>query len=319
MARSWIASPVESNKVMSPALRRPSASPTSTVPSSVTEFTRDGTRRHGCGQLAAVARLLPVVAEDVRAAELCDRDLGLPWAVGAHQRDVLACFERAFGIQDVGPRRHRDDDLARECFCGARRDTRAKTLGDELATARVDVPDERRHTVCDEHPGRLGAVDAAPDHGVRGSLGATERVSGEHAGRRSSERRHRGSVEDSEQAAVLGVREQHEPGHRRQAARRVPRERGDPLQQRMPVSDRRHGAEVACRIVRHVDLRWHRPRRARMRLERATNGVVRLVRRDSSLDVGGPEDGDHADFTAEISLSTDSFASPNSIVVFGSR
>ena len=56
-----------------------------------------------------------------------------------------------------------------------------------------------------------------------------------------------------------------------------------------------------------------------MRLERATNGVVRLVRRDRSLDVGGPEDRDHADFTAEISLSTDSFASPNSIVVFGSR
>ena len=56
-----------------------------------------------------------------------------------------------------------------------------------------------------------------------------------------------------------------------------------------------------------------------MRLERAANGVVRLVGRDRSLDVRGPEDGDHADFTAEISLSTDSFASPNSIVVLGSR
>ena len=56
-----------------------------------------------------------------------------------------------------------------------------------------------------------------------------------------------------------------------------------------------------------------------MRLERATNGVVRLVRRDRQLDIGGSKYRDHADFTAEISLSTDSFASPKSIVVFGSR
>ncbi len=170
----------------------------------------DGARRDGCRQLAAVARLLPVVAEHMRAAELLDRDLCLARAVGAHERDVLTCLERAFGIQDVGSRRHRDDDLARERLCGARRDACAETLGDELATARVDVPDERRHAVCDEHPGRLGAVDAAPDHRVRGRLGATEGVGGEHAGRRGSERRHRGGVENSEEAAVLGVREQHE-------------------------------------------------------------------------------------------------------------
>ena len=56
-----------------------------------------------------------------------------------------------------------------------------------------------------------------------------------------------------------------------------------------------------------------------MRLECLTNSVVRLVRRHRTLDVGGSKDGDHADFTAEISFSTDSFASPNSIVVFGSR
>ena len=56
-----------------------------------------------------------------------------------------------------------------------------------------------------------------------------------------------------------------------------------------------------------------------MRLEGAANRVVRLVRRDRALDVGGAEDRDHADLTDEISFSTDSFASPNSIVVFGSR
>ena len=56
-----------------------------------------------------------------------------------------------------------------------------------------------------------------------------------------------------------------------------------------------------------------------MSLESPADGVVRLVWRDSTLDVGCSKDGDHVDLTAEISFSTDSFASPNSIVVFGSR
>jgi hypothetical protein len=56
-----------------------------------------------------------------------------------------------------------------------------------------------------------------------------------------------------------------------------------------------------------------------MGLERCTNCVVRLVWKDRSLDVRGSKDGNHADFTAVISLSTDSFASPKSMVVFGSR
>ena len=55
-----------------------------------------------------------------------------------------------------------------------------------------------------------------------------------------------------------------------------------------------------------------------MRLESASNRVVCLVRRNRPFDIGGAEDRDHEDLTAEISLSTDSFASPNSIVVLGS-
>ena len=56
-----------------------------------------------------------------------------------------------------------------------------------------------------------------------------------------------------------------------------------------------------------------------MGLERPANCVIRLVRRDRALDVGGAKDRDHEDFTEEMSLSTDSFASPKSIVVLGSR
>jgi hypothetical protein len=68
IARSWIARPVESKSVTSPALRRPSASPMSTGPSSCDRLPRHCSRLDRCGELATVARLLPVVAEDVRAA-----------------------------------------------------------------------------------------------------------------------------------------------------------------------------------------------------------------------------------------------------------
>ena len=86
----------------------------------------------------------------------------------------------------------------------------------------VDVPDERRDAVRDEHPHRLRAVHAGADHGVRGRLGAAERVGGEHARRGRPQRRHGRRVEHGEQPAVLGVREQHEPGHGRQPSRGLP-------------------------------------------------------------------------------------------------
>src|SRR3982751_1768638 len=45
-------------------------------------------------ELAVVTRLLPVVAEDPGSDELLDRDLRLPWAVGAHQAHVLPRQQR---------------------------------------------------------------------------------------------------------------------------------------------------------------------------------------------------------------------------------
>ena len=48
---------------------------------------------HRRGELAAVARLLPVVAKEVSTAELFHRDLSLSGPVGPHERDVLAGLE----------------------------------------------------------------------------------------------------------------------------------------------------------------------------------------------------------------------------------
>src|SRR6476646_3395229 len=54
---------------------------------------RDGAGLGCCGELAAVTRLLPVVAEDVGAADLLDRDLCLARTIGPHESDVLAPLE----------------------------------------------------------------------------------------------------------------------------------------------------------------------------------------------------------------------------------
>ena len=86
----------------------------------------------GTGELTAVARLLPVVAEEVRAAEFLDGDLGLSGPVGSHQRDVLARLERARGIEDVGARGHRDHDLARERLRSIRCNASTEPFRNEL-------------------------------------------------------------------------------------------------------------------------------------------------------------------------------------------
>src|SRR5438876_11792153 len=50
-------------------------------------------RSRGGSQLAVMARLLPVVAEDLAAGELLHCDLRLARAVGSHQTHVLAAAE----------------------------------------------------------------------------------------------------------------------------------------------------------------------------------------------------------------------------------
>ncbi len=191
---------------------------------------------------------------------------------------MLARRQRALGVENLGARGHGDHDLALERLRRAGRHARADPIRDERAPGLVDVPDERRDTARDEHPCGLGAVHATSDDGVRGRLGAAERVGGENAGRGCPQGGDGSRLEHREQTAVIRVREQHQPRHRRQPARRVPREGRDPLEERVPVADCRHRAEVAGRVVRDVDLRRHRPRAASVGLECDADRVVGLVR-----------------------------------------
>ena len=114
IARSWIARPVESKVVISSSVRRPSASPGEHGAELGHLVARERARLDRVDELAVVACLLPVVAEDVRPDELLDGDLRLSRPVGAHQADVLARPKRARAEQDLVAGRHRDDHVRRE-------------------------------------------------------------------------------------------------------------------------------------------------------------------------------------------------------------
>src|SRR5437868_5843556 len=83
--------------------------------------------------------------------------------------------------------------------------------------------------------------------------------------------------------------------------------------------ERGHRAEVARRVVRHVDLRRHRPLAAVVRDECLTDRLERDDGRDRAVDVLRAEGDRHRFLTPATSFNTESFASPKSIAVFGSR
>ena len=126
-AKSCKAKPVESKRVISAGDRRLSATPMSTSPICATSARVDCSRLDGGGQLASVARLFPVVAEDAPARELLDRDLRLAGAVCAHQAHVLARPQRARRQQHLASRRHGREQV-----------------GCERLLARCDRPPTRR-------------------------------------------------------------------------------------------------------------------------------------------------------------------------------
>jgi len=77
---------------------------------------------HRVDEIAVVARLDPVVAEDADARQLADGDLRLPRPVGAHQARMLAWAERPHVEHDLAPGRHRHEQIRRERFLAARSD-----------------------------------------------------------------------------------------------------------------------------------------------------------------------------------------------------
>ena len=144
IARSWIARPVESNSVISSAEARPAAAPVRTAPSSVTCSRATTPRRDRAGELAAGARLLPLVAEEPAACHRLDLDLALAVGVGAERGQVLAGAK-------VGAEHH---------GLGSRRDGYHDVLGGGLRTI-AGPPAE----LAGERLGRLGSAveaDARP-------------------------------------------------------------------------------------------------------------------------------------------------------------
>ena len=89
-ARSWIASPVESNSVSASAPERPGAAPVITRAEVGDALAAHQPRLDGAGQLAAVARLRPLVAEQLEPGDELDLHLSLARAVGAEHVEVRA-------------------------------------------------------------------------------------------------------------------------------------------------------------------------------------------------------------------------------------
>ena len=91
MPRSWIARPVESNeRDLLVAAARPAPRPSRTSPISVTSSRSTTPAATAPDELAALRRLLPLVAEEAAARERLELDLGLAVGVGAEHRQVLA-------------------------------------------------------------------------------------------------------------------------------------------------------------------------------------------------------------------------------------
>src|SRR5277367_4247246 len=89
----------------------------------------------------------------------------------------------------------------------------------------------------------------------------------------------------------------------------------------MSAAEGRHRPEITRRVIRDVDLWRHRPFAAIMRDERGANCLDRRSGRHGELDLARAEYRNasaHGALTPATSLSTDSFASPKSIPVFGS-
>jgi hypothetical protein len=255
------------------------------------------------------------------ARELGSGRLGLTRTVRAHQRDVLAGPQRPFAQKHRVARGHGHEQICGECVLEGGRDVGSELLGDATRALVVDVPDADRAAAREKGARRGPAVHTGPDDCGRRSVATAERLRREHRRRARAERRDRRCVEHGPQLPVLGVRDEHDTGHGGQPVLRIAGKRRHPLEESMAAAQSRHRAKVAGGIVRHVDLRRHRPLALRVRDESVAHRLDRALRRHSLLDVPPREDGDpaHSALTAAVSRATDSFASPNSIIAFGSR
>ena len=215
--------------------------------------------------------------------------------------------------------RHRHDEVGRERVFERLRNAGAELGSRLLRPLRVHVEDRDGPAASEKRPRRRLAVDAGADDRGGSCIRAAERLGGEHGSRARAQRGHRRGVEAGDEPPVLRARQENEPGDGRQPLGRIARERRHPLERGVAAAERRHRAEVARRVGGDVDLGRHRPLAPRVRDERLAHGLDGPLRRHRRLDVPPAEDRNaQSALTAETSASTDAFASPNSIDVFGS-
>ena len=134
---------------------RPACSPASTAASGVTCSRVDEARGDRAGELAAVRGLLPLVAVQLARGDRREARLGLARAVGAEHVEVLARAQVGGVDDDLGARRDRADDVARERL-GERADApaelRRERLGGGRARVEADPRARSRRRPCSARP-----------------------------------------------------------------------------------------------------------------------------------------------------------------------
>src|SRR4051812_1224873 len=248
--------------------------------------------RERVADVAVVARLLPLVADDSGPQELLVRDLRFSGAVGAHEACMLSRLQRVRFEDDLVAGRDRDDDVGAERLLFARRDPGA------LAELRCGglcgfvpcVPEENLSLSGEERGPHRAPVHPRADNCRWTGARPRERLRREDRGGPGAKRCDGACIEKGSQLPGRSVGEEDDAGDRRQSALRVPREGRHPFQNGVARPGRGHRAEIAA-VDGHVHLRRHRPVPARVLDERLADGLDGVPGRERGADVRGGEEG----------------------------
>jgi hypothetical protein len=133
---------------------------------------------------------------------------------------VLSRTQRAFGEEDLLARRHGDDHVSGEGLVTARGDADAETCGHSKGTLLIDIPEIDVAAERLQAAGARSSVHARADHG-RGTARQAERLGRQRCGSAGAQRGHRACIHHRLDDARLGVREDHDSVHGRQAMRGI--------------------------------------------------------------------------------------------------
>jgi hypothetical protein len=115
-------------------------------------------------EIAVVARLLPVIAEDMDASKLLDRDLRLSGPVRTHQARVLSRRQTPFREDNLMSWRDSHHEIRGERRFPALRDLGPELDGGRLGAVEIDVPERHPPTTGQKRSRSGAAVDPGADH-----------------------------------------------------------------------------------------------------------------------------------------------------------